>query len=85
MLINSTVGILSQGISNHHIVHFKYVTILFVNYTPKKLRRERERQIQDLSSSCAGTKERPCEDITRRWTSMYQEAGSHQELNRPAP
>lgn len=34
VLINSIVGILSQCIqrSNHHIVHIKYITILFINY-----------------------------------------------------
>ena len=32
--INLTVGIISQciHISNHHIVHFKYITVLSVNY-----------------------------------------------------
>lgn len=32
------MGILSQGIciSNNHIVHFKYTTILFANYTSVK-------------------------------------------------
>ena len=36
-------GILSQCItcmSNHHDVHFKYLTILFVNYTSTKLKKE---------------------------------------------
>lgn len=35
MLINLMVGILSQCMCmlNHHVVHFKYLTILFVNYT----------------------------------------------------
>ena len=39
MLMNLNVGILSQGIhiSNDHVVHFKYSTILFVNYTSVKL------------------------------------------------
>ena len=40
VLINSKVGILSQFIciSNHYIVHFKYITILFVHYTSIKLK-----------------------------------------------
>lgn len=35
VLVNWTEGIPSQCvcISNHHDVHFKYPTILFVNYT----------------------------------------------------
>ena len=39
VLINLMGGILSQciHISNHHIVHFKYLKILFVNYTSVKL------------------------------------------------
>lgn len=39
VLIKLIVGILSQYIctSNHHIVHFKYIIILFANYTFIKL------------------------------------------------
>jgi len=39
VLINSMGGVLSQckHISNHHIVHFKYLLILFVSYTSVKL------------------------------------------------
>ena len=35
VLLNWMVGIVSQCIctSNHHNVHFKYLTILFVSYT----------------------------------------------------
>ena len=38
--INSVVGIISQYtcISNHLIVYFKYITLLFVNYTSRKLK-----------------------------------------------
>lgn len=37
--LNSIVGILSQfiQISSHLIVHFKYIIILLINYTPIKL------------------------------------------------
>ena len=37
-LINHMVEIFSQwiGISNHHNVHFKYLTILYGNYTKAK-------------------------------------------------
>ena len=43
MLINSMEGILSQcvRISNCHVVNFKYLTILFVNYTSMKLKRKK--------------------------------------------
>lgn len=39
VIINSMRGIFPQGILilNHHIVHFKCLTILFVNYSPNKL------------------------------------------------
>ena len=49
VLINLTVGLLSQSIPNHHIVHFKYI-YNFVNYNPIKLRGDREKETQDLSS-----------------------------------
>ena len=40
VLINSIVGNFSQymHLSNNYIVHFKYITILFVNYTSGKLK-----------------------------------------------
>lgn len=40
VLITQMGEILSQGMytSNHHNVHFKYLTIVFVNYTSIKLR-----------------------------------------------
>ena len=36
------MAILSQciDISNHHVVHVKYIAILFVNYTSIKLRKK---------------------------------------------
>lgn len=39
VLINPMVGILLQCIHmlNHHDVHYKYLTILFANYTLTKL------------------------------------------------
>ena len=39
MLINPMVETVSQGmhVLNHHIVHSKYITILFVNFTSIKL------------------------------------------------
>lgn len=39
LLINFIVVIILQSIyiSNHHILHVKYITILFVNYTSTKL------------------------------------------------
>lgn len=39
VLINSVEGTLSQcvGMSNYYIVHYKYLTILFVSYTSIKL------------------------------------------------
>lgn len=42
MLITSIVAIISVRlcISNHHIVHFKYVQFLFVSYTLIKLEKE---------------------------------------------
>lgn len=36
VLINSMVEIFSQCLTNHH-VYFKYLTILFVNYTSTKI------------------------------------------------
>lgn len=41
VLIESMVGIPSQYIhvSNDHVIHFKYITILFVNYTSVKVKR----------------------------------------------
>ena len=46
VLVNSIVGILSQCImyyvSNHYLLHFKYITILFVNYTSIKLGGKKE-------------------------------------------
>lgn len=43
VLISSKVGILSQVIciSNHCIVHFKYIKILFVHYTSIKLKEKK--------------------------------------------
>ena len=40
VLIISIVGNFSQymHISNNHIVYFKYITVLFVNYTSGKLK-----------------------------------------------
>lgn len=44
VLINSMERLLSQGVhkcvhmSNHHDVHFKYITNVFVGYTLIKLR-----------------------------------------------
>lgn len=37
--VDSTAGILSRCIciSNHHILHFKYITFIFVNYMSIKL------------------------------------------------
>ena len=45
-LINLIVVIISQCISiaNYHIVYFKYIAILFVNYTSIKLEGEGERE-----------------------------------------
>lgn len=39
MLINRLGGVLSQYIlvSNHHDVHFKYLTVLYANYTSIKM------------------------------------------------
>lgn len=36
VLINSMVEIFSQCLTNHH-VYFKYLTVLFVNYTSTKI------------------------------------------------
>lgn len=41
MFINMMGRILSQFISNRHVIHFKHLIILFVNYTSVKLRKER--------------------------------------------
>ena len=43
LLINSMGGILSQCIFtlNYHFVHFKYLTILFLNYFSIKLKRKK--------------------------------------------
>ena len=42
--------ILSQciWISNHHTVHFKYLTILFVNYTSIKLGEKKTLVLKDI-------------------------------------
>lgn len=47
VLINLMVGIHSQclWISNHYIVHFKYFTILFVNYISVKLEGKKEKEM----------------------------------------
>ena len=38
--VNLMAGILSQYIPIHHIVHFKYLTILLENYTLIKLEKK---------------------------------------------
>lgn len=35
-------GILSQCILNHHAVHFKYLTMLFVNHTSIKVEQKKD-------------------------------------------
>lgn len=47
VLINSIVGIPSQYIpmSSPHIVHFKYVTILFVKYISIIAEKKKEKRI----------------------------------------
>ena len=62
MLINLMVRILSQciQISNHHdVVYFKYITVLFINYSSVNLeknkgrqregKRERERELKKVT------------------------------------
>lgn len=42
MLINLIVGVVSKCIyvSNHRVVHYKYITVLFVNYASIKLEKK---------------------------------------------
>lgn len=44
MSINLTVVLISQSIhtSNHHTVHFRYLTMLFVSYSSVKLEGEKK-------------------------------------------
>ena len=53
VLINLIVGIRSQCIwlSNHHTVQFKYITILFFNYTSIKLKKKFQEAQQDILST----------------------------------
>lgn len=46
VLINLMVVFLSQCIlvTNHHVVHFKYLTILFASYTSMKLKFEKKKE-----------------------------------------
>ena len=58
--INSVVGIISQYIciSNHLIVYFKYITLLFVNYIPTKLKEKKLSHVVlrelTMDSGCLG-------------------------------
>lgn len=46
--VNSMGGILSQcvHVSDHHVVHFKYLTILFVNYTLIKIQSQKVKVVK---------------------------------------
>lgn len=50
--MNSIAGFLSQSIHilNHYIVHVRYITILFVNYSSMKPTIMREKEKKDLRS-----------------------------------
>ena len=60
VLINSIVGIISQYlcISNHPIGYFKYITLLFVNYTSRKLKEKKPSRVVlrelTMDSGCLG-------------------------------
>ena len=54
MLINSMVGVniyILIHMSNYHIVHFKYIIILLINYASMKLKKETEgnRPVMELA------------------------------------
>ena len=63
--INSVVGIISQYtcISNHLIVYFKYITLLFVNYTSRKLKEKKLSRVVlrelTMDSGCLGRNSDP--------------------------
>ena len=67
VLINSMGGILSQCIciSNHHVVHFKHLTILFVNYTSIKLRERWMHFPWFMSFWSQGQLSLPCKAVIR--------------------